>query len=215
MPFDLERAEPAKKPERPPKDLSIEGPEFEHVSPRLKRLIQLALRAQVRVEHKINSLEILNEETDLVTRAMRGMNCHKTVLYARGAISRQKLMELTDHPEEQGHPEVMQLAHDNPDQLALFAEDITDYAEENPEQLPYSVHVFLRRTTKNGVEDEPHHSFLLLGKDAKGRMVCFHKAGPYSDHPFELTTLEDIVGPYEQLPSIYLVLPVGEDAADA
>lgn len=43
-------------------------------------------------------------------------------------------------------------------------------------------------------------------------MVCFHKAGPYLDMPFELSTLQSIIKPYDQEVSLFLMLPVPEDA---
>lgn len=205
--FEFQKSIPANKSveqEAPASTVSLDGEHSISVPPRIGRLIGIALKLQKRID---THLQEVNLDFDSTVDIVKGMNCHKTVLFARGDISFEELKSPEIEAEHNGHPEVLSLANENPENLLITSEDIEDYAREHADEFPFSVHVL----TQSGRKWIPAHSVLLLGVDETGEMVCFHKAGPYMDMPFELTTLKKAIQPYDNEASLFLMLPVPEE----
>lgn len=207
---------PAEQAPRSPErqePLSIDSPAFAHLSARLKKIITLALKMQERVDEKRESLEILDSESDPILTFVKGTNCHKAVLYALGAIDRKKLGTISDDAELRGKTEIRELGKAHAEKLEIFSGDVTEFANAHPEEYPFSIHIFLIKKNAQGVEYlDPWHSLLLLGVDAYGRKICFHKTGydreGYDPSTrFELATLEDILTGYDDFRTAYLILP--------
>ncbi len=188
-------------PQRNSSEVSLDGEHFIPVPTRLKKLISVALRLQKRIDKHLSEV---NLDFDSTVDIVKGINCHKTVLFARGEVSFEDLKNSEVEAEHNGHPEILSLANKNPDNLLITSEDIEEYAREHSDEYPFSVHVL----TQNGKKWTPAHSVLLLGEDQTGELVCFHKAGPYMDMPFELTTLHKAIQSYDSEASLFLMLPV-------
>lgn len=185
--------------------ITLDGSHFLEVQPRLAKLMRLALRTQARLDADPLSL---NREFQTLTDVVSGMNCHKTTLFLRGDIPFDKLKEnVVVEAEHNGHPEIISLANENPEQIFLFTDEVRDFAREHKSDFPFSVHVLALK----GNTLVPAHSMLWLGEDAAGNEVCFHKEGPYIDMPFELTTLKSALDPYENVASAYLILPIADE----
>jgi hypothetical protein len=181
--------------------VSLDGEHYIDVPPRLGKLISIGLKLQKRIDKHI---EEVNLDFDSTVDIVNGMNCHKTVLFARGEISYDELRNSGIEAMHNGHPEILSLANDNPENLLLFSEDIEAYVNEHPTGFPYSVHA-IRKEGRNWI---PAHSVLLLGRDETGELVCFHKAGPYLDMPFELASLKSVIKPYDNEATVFLMLPL-------
>lgn len=213
--------------------LVIDDTHFLNVPTRLAKLIRLALSAQDKVDERAEQLEMIgmdieesNRGFDAAVDLLRGINCHKTVLFARGEISRQELIALEyaeeeegtgkrrQRPDTAGHPEVITLMTDNPDKVIISGQDVEAYLREHQAEGPFSVHVIRRREDgephHDGEDDvwRPAHSFLFLGVDNRGEARCFHKRGPHLRMRFELPTVQEILRPYKDTAAQFLVLPV-------
>ena len=198
-----------KKPEQINKEsqISLDGKHYITIPKRLNKLISVALRLQKRID---SHLRDVNLDFDSTVDVVKGMNCHKTVLFARGEISFDELKMAEVEAEHNGHPEILSLANENPENLLITSEDIDDFVTEHPYDFPFSIHV-LRQEGKHWI---PAHSVLLLGIDETGKKVCFHKAGPYMDMPFEVASLESVLKPYDNEVSLFLMLPVPNDEVE-
>lgn len=203
-----QRVEPLVKREGDSFSVSLDSMHFVPVRPDLGKLMRLALRVQKRINDDPLSI---NREYSRVTDMVAGINCHKTVLFARGEISSKQLINSRIEADVNGHPEIISLANENPENMMFFTGDIKEYAHAHPDEFPFSVHI-LREM--DGVWT-PSHSILWLGTDDSGKDVCFHKAGPYLDMPFELTTLEDAVSAYDSVESVFLILPIPKQETPA
>jgi len=196
-------------PEKPSKEeraskVSLDGEHFVEVPVRLGKLISIALSIQKRIDRHVQEV---NLDFDSTVDIVRGMNCHKTVLFARGELSFEELKKSEIEAEHNGHPEIISLANENPENLLICSEEVEDFVNENPNGFPFSIHV-LRSEGRQWI---PAHSLLLLGIDETGEKVCFHKAGPYLDMPFEIASLKSILKPYDEESSLFLMLPVPQE----
>ncbi|MDR3548482.1 MAG: hypothetical protein P4M11_09505 [Candidatus Pacebacteria bacterium] len=125
------------------------------------KLINIALRLQKRIDKHIDEV---NLDFDSTVDIVRGMNCHKTVLFARGDISFDELKNSEIEAEHNGHPEVLSLANENPENILISSEDVEDFVKEHPNGFPFSIHI-IRREGRQWI---PAHSLLLLGIDEIG-----------------------------------------------
>lgn len=198
--------EPTKTEKPPLNSVSLDnGETFVLVPSRLAQLIRIALKMQSKIDKHIDEI---NLDFDTRVDLIKGINCHKTVLFARGDISFDHLTDLSIEAEHNGHPEIITLANENPENLMFSHEEIDTFLTSSGTELPVSVHILVQK----GKTLIPAHSFLYLGNDQHGRKVCFHKAGPYLNMPFEITTMEKIVADYENVPSYILVTPMNTEA---
>lgn len=168
--------------------ISLDGKHFIQIPARLERLISLAIKLQGMADKKIAELDF-----DSNFHRTKFMNCHKTILFAQGLLSYKEFVNPSRDPKDIGIPQITELTNKYPNNWQYGPEDITEYAKQNPGDVPFAVHA-VRWT---GKEWKPTHSFLFLGIDDAGNKICFHKAGPKPDMPFELTTLETAIGVYE------------------
>jgi len=188
-------------------EMSIDGSHFIDIPERIAKLIRLALHVQKEIDADPLSL---NREYDSITGMVKGINCHKTTLFIRGDISKEQLVNTAIEAEYNGHPEIITLANENPNNLHFFSGDIREYAREHLKEFPFSVHVLVRK----GSNFVPAHSFMWLKTDDVGNEICFHKAGPYLDMGFEVTTLKDALEPYDTLSSVFMILPLRDGKKD-
>lgn len=184
--------------------VGLDGTHSVSTPPRLGKLIRLALRAQRQVSANVPALL---GQYDELANMVRGINCHKAVLFVRNEISYEQLVQVSDDPAERGYPEVIALANDNPESMMADPEELREYAEAHKENFPFNVHVF--RIGGEGLV--PTHSFLWLGVDETGREICFQKSGRQLEMPFEVCELKDIIDPYRKdMTCMFLILPVNE-----
>ncbi len=188
--------------------------EYLDVDTRLGKSIKIFLRISRRIEKKMG--EIDSEFFDLV-KQISGINCHKTVLYLCGLLTKKTL--LNPSLEDTGHKEVLEIIEDAEldKLLAVASRDVGDVdlvsgsltvvfqGLLNAKKFPETFHML--------VADEhgkyfPKHSVLILGKSNAGNLIAFHKNGPYSDNAFEFFDFNKFAAGYAPAPTdLFCALP--------
>lgn len=209
--------EPQAQRENRSRSISIDGEHFVSVPPRLAAIVALGTRFQKRIDrvaeemHSMLGMDVedANEGFDRAVDIMRGINCHKTVLFARGDINKELLLAMPMTPETGGHPNILSLLEEHPDGFSHSASSLGEYLATHHDDAPLSVHA-LRKEVQEGKEVwVPAHSFIFAGIDDVGREVCVHKRGPLLRMKFEVTELSKVIRHYQDETKYrFLVVPM-------
>lgn len=207
--------------------VSFDGEHYIDVPRRVEQVIRRALGAQEMIDERVAEYEAIgmdieesNEGLERLIDLVKGLNCHKTILFLRGEMSLKEAVKIEyeaqtedgtmrQKPETGGHPEVLSLMTNNPDKAMVSTEDAKEYLTSHTKEGPFSVHVLRKEQGDQGEEVwKPAHSFVFLGVDDAGTKLCFHKRGPLLRMRFELTSLDNVLEPYTDTAARILVLPI-------
>lgn len=190
---------------------------------RLGQNISFALRAQQKVEEALvglhrpgflKTIAMMNcrksafavlEEHPLKNLVL-GRNTY------RPDASRETIDQMSGIPELLSDVDAILQAHRMPVLGTADSMQIAEYLDSHSTEIPAVVHVFNVKkpyvseviskivqlsgglTWKDVMSKmNRDHTFIVLGKDASGEYICFHKRGPSLHHPFELVYLDAVL----------------------
>lgn len=164
--------------------VALDGQENElEVSYSLGRFIYFALSLRKKRDEVSSFDEIISER---LRNLLSLSNCHRTMLVAIGY----KFKDVLD--DNFGISILLNYFNHNKITITQLEEKIM---KSLPSEFPISVNLFSPQTG-DLTSVEPIHSFVILGIDNKGRILCFHKDGYNDDDKVELTDIQDILKDY-------------------